>query len=260
MHTEEEQVVHEGTTLLSNPEIFHPTSNPAHIEFDLTEASARTRTKFNTQVNKHLQVRGYTNLRNIQEDRPMNAEERRNFPKDRLALRRKILQVRTALRNEEVAMSKKRCIKISQLVICILHLENRTSESVITQFVKVALDSVQDRADMKKTIETYMNTTVFGKTESAGQWTIALDLQGQPEKISLSNRQSRDVSDHLMEIASTCLANLELGRLADWIKALEFFNAFMSMLRARYEFDPERILKFQDCVDKFMDLWHKLTG
>ena len=63
-----------------------------------------------------------------------------------------------------------------------------------------------------------------------------------------------------MEIASTCLANLEIGRLADWIKALELFNAFMSMLCARYEFDLERILDFQGCVDNFMDLWHKLTG
>ena len=168
MHTEEEQVVHEGTTLLSNPEIFYVTSDPVHIEFDLTKASARTHKKTNPQVNKHLQVRGYTNLHSIQEDRHMDAEGRRNFLKDRLALCRKILQIQNAPQNEEMVVLKKRCIQISQLVICILHLENRTSESVITQFVKVALDLVQNRADMKKTIGTYMNTTVFGKTESAG--------------------------------------------------------------------------------------------
>ena len=38
------------------------------------------------------------------------------------------------------------------------------------------------------------------------------------------------------------------------------FNAFISMLRARYDFDLGRVLDFQFCVDNFMDLWHKLTG
>ena len=73
---------------------------------------------------------------------------------------------------------------------------------------------------MKKIIEMYMNSRVFGKTENAGQWSIPLDQQGQLEKISLTNRQARSVSDHLVEIAPTCLPNLDPDHQAEWTKAL----------------------------------------
>lgn len=67
-----------------------------------------------------------------------------------------------------------RCVEIHHLVCCILHLENRTAESVVYQALNVGINATPSGAQrdkLLKDIEDIMNKDAFKQ----GQWSIPME-------------------------------------------------------------------------------------
>lgn len=181
--------------------------------------------------------------------------------KRRLNLQRRIKQVRNRIEKEEAAKVS-RIVKLKDLVTCILHLENRTTECVIYHVLCAAFDGLSDdeKKAVKALIEKLLNETVFGNGESAGQWTVPY-ADGEVQKISLTNGEARAICERLPDVMESIHGHIEneVDR-DDWRECVNMFTSIMEELRSRENFEDERIRVLQNRIDNFMDKWHRLSG
>ena len=167
-----------------------------NIEFvPAGESELEERAAFGTLVMEELRLR--------QLSLSGNFEERRARLKEVLALEQTIkLMQRAVQRNSEGKEAA--LLLIKQVPPCIMHLENRIGEKIITMLIGYGAMRYQQRNTIStlkhyaKNIEEVVNTKILGTVHRPKQWKMTLSKDSKDiGPVSLSNKKTRRFMDNL---------------------------------------------------------------
>jgi hypothetical protein len=158
---------------------------------------------------------------------------------------------------------------ISQAIPCIMHLENRVGEKLITVLLAMAADRFQKRVKSRNlstrfanNIQHIVNTRILGTVTRPKQWKLPLSLTNDGVgKVSLSNAKTRLFMDNISELVDYTFSSPEDAELKQiWDKMLQDYNEAMKILRKRSEYTDEDIKTFQLKIDSFFTAYVELSG
>ena len=158
---------------------------------------------------------------------------------------------------------------ISQAIPCIMHLENRVGEKLITVLLAMAADRFQKRVKSRNlstrfanNIQHIVNTRILGTVTRPKQWKLPLSLTNDGAgKVSLSNAKTRLFMDNISELVDYTFSSPEDAELKQiWDKMLQDYNEAMKILRKRSEYTDEDIKTFQLKIDSFFTNYVELSG
>ena len=134
LHTEESPQVSTETKMKWGSNVQLPELDENHVLFHYWDKSDDIQEDFNDKVFDDLELRHYQS----DELSNMDAPSCLSLLKSRLFLRRRIKQTRNALKCEETKL-KLGCVLLDPIVMCLLHLENRTSEFITWHVINAGL-------------------------------------------------------------------------------------------------------------------------
>jgi len=153
---------------------------------------------------------------------------------------------------------------IEFLIPCILHLENRVGEKIISCIVKKGLDlyDLGAKEQFLGVLSRAFQTKVFGTESSPSQWKLRYSSEGGSlslEPIQLRNNNVRACLNSIDTIIEFSIINNEAisNKL---IVATSKYNEAMLLLRKHGELSDEEIESFQTLIDDFFEMWLDIFG
>jgi hypothetical protein len=154
---------------------------------------------------------------------------------------------------------------VELLIPCILHLENRVGEKMITIILRKALDDFCGRKEQfAEQMNTTFQTKVLGSEDSPSQWKIPFvkDPEGNRkiDHIQVRNNVARCIMGEMDTIIEDAWPsqNTELQR--DLIRAVSKYRAAMQILTRHSEHSDDDIEEFQTLIDDFFAQWVDIFG
>lgn len=100
-------------------------------------------------------------------------------------------------------------IRLEQALPCLLHLENRVSETIIEHLIKVGMqlrdgDPTSTR-NLIEGVERIINENIFGSVGCSSNWKLPLNADGTVGKVKLANWRARRVIENINDIIALCL-------------------------------------------------------
>ena len=148
---------------------------------------------------------------------------------------------------------------VELLIPCILHLENRVGEKIISIIIKKGTDlyDLGRKEDFIEQLSKTFQTQVFGTVESPSQWKLRYSKDGGHltlYAIQLRNNATRCCLDTIDVIIEQCVAHDETyrGRL---ILATMKYREALKLLLLHHELSDDEIENFQDLIDDFFEKW-----
>ena len=243
-HSEETDVVIEGTNFRNDPEDGMQFTDTHHLGCKLDDQDEDTIADFHDNISDSLELRGYKNNEMCQ----MSNEELRNLLSQCLHRRRKIKQVRNMLQLEEVKLQNG-CVPLDIIVICLLHLETRTSEKLVQEMVKAGLHLIEPckRETLLEQMEKVM------KEEGGVTYKFPFKKEEMEiNDVSFDNETARKVCGSLHLALPLCHERMEVSKQQEFIQALKMFNSMIAVLRERSHFSREKITLVQEQIDIFL--------
>ena len=261
-HVEEEPEVVRRSGLSSKPEIAFKEKLRNHIDYD-SGGNTTEENYFYSTVISDLKLRKHS----PSDLRSKSRAELKSLLRESHKVGRRLIQARNAIYIEEKARLT-RIVAVHKAILCILHLENQTSEKVVWCLLDAALASMPDtqsKENLVTEIESIMNKDVLVKKNgniknSQGQWKVPLGTGHQLQEVSFSNRYARRVVKNLNLLLPVCTGNMAAETQVKWKKSIELYKLSMEQVRSRNHFNEPRLLSFQKTVDDFADLWLDLNG
>ncbi len=154
---------------------------------------------------------------------------------------------------------------IELLIPCILHLENRVGEKIVTMILRKGLEicSVSSAVYLDR-LQAVFQKTVLGTEESPSHWKMRYS-KDDSGSISIEAIQERNsvvramiaAHQHIIQ-ATTPTEYMEFrGKL---LLACSNYQAAMNLLTVHRILDDEEQEEFQDLIDDFFDAWVGLFG
>jgi hypothetical protein len=221
-----------------------------HIDFDFSRASTQSCLQFRSLVANELKLRNRPVLPNI--------EANRIELKEYLMLeqRYKLLVDVTSEASLNDAM-----VKLHKAIPCLLHLENRISDAMITfllrRGIKLLEENNVDTQDLIVAVEAIFNEKYFGLPESPSNWKFPLESDGTMGEIKLSNWRARRVIENINALIDRCIPEAEKPK---WTEVFTAYKAVIKALQQKEDFSDPEIVEFQKKADTFFRKWIKLVG
>ena len=153
---------------------------------------------------------------------------------------------------------------VELLIPCILHLENRAGEKIITMILRKGLEiwSGPEKEYLKRIKHTFQ-TEVLGTATAPAHW--SLPYEGRKEEhIQIAHVSGRNEIVRVMitqihvKIAATMPGNTILsGKL---LTAVNKYSPAMSLLTQHRELSDEEMEEFQTDTDFFIENWVEIFG
>lgn len=204
-------------------------------------------------------------LRNM----PVNGTlaERRERLKQKLVVEEKLLLIKRAI--ERSAHGKDAALMlIKQAIICIMHLENRTGEKILTMLLSIGVELYLKRrvgANLNSyiaEIERIASRVILGTQWRPKQWKVPMKENGEElASISLSNTKTRSFMTEIQPLLDFIFQHPDDIHLRDeWHQLMLCYNEAMELLRKPTDFTDEEIEEFQSLIDSFYEKWIALVG
>jgi hypothetical protein len=98
---------------------------------------------------------------------------------------------------------------ISQAIPCIMHLENRVGEKLVTVLLAIAANKYQRHTNTRSLpqfanrVQNVVNTKILGSLTRLSQWKLHMRVKGdQVSKVSFSNKKTRLAIDNVAHLIS----------------------------------------------------------
>jgi hypothetical protein len=149
-------------------------------------------------------------------------------------------------------------ILIMQALPCIINLENRVGEKLITVLLALGAELFQRRRGVKsltqyaQSIQHVVNTRILGTAQRPKQWRLYLKKKDSILKVSLSNNKTRRYMDSIAALVDHIFQHPDddLKRQA-WHEMIRKYNRAMKILRKKGEYTDDDISEFQELIDDF---------
>jgi hypothetical protein len=175
----------QASEVIYNPTEVNRFGNRNNIEFvcNVEENDELDIMFFNTLVNKELRLRRLPVSGNL--------EQRRTRLKQQLMIEQKLSLIKEAISRTEEGKDAA-LILIKQAIICIMHLENRVGEKLITMLLSIGANKFQREHGAEtlvqyvKEMENLVQTRILGTRIRPKQWRLPLNDQRKEVTILLS--------------------------------------------------------------------------
>lgn len=154
---------------------------------------------------------------------------------------------------------------VELLIPCILHLENRVGEKMLTIILRKALDEYRGpKEDFLAHMNHTFKTKVLGSDQSPSQWKIPFTKDDNSnykiEHIQVRNNVACCIIHEMDTIIEEAwqLQNTEQQR--DLIAAITNYREAMKILLKHSEPSDEDIKDFQSLIDDFFEQWLNIFG
>ena len=204
---------------IGNNQIRSTRTDDCHIDFDYTSCSVTRRVAFIGLLKKELRLRN----QEIPSQQPASMHLQL---KELLVLedRYKVLKSVTEEQNLDRAM-----IKLEKAIPCLLHLENRISEAMLTHLLHKGLSiregNKQECNNLMRAVERCMNESFFGTPEAPSAWQFPVNDDNTMGEIKLANWRARRVIEHIEEIVIICVQQ------SDQVRWNDTFNLYRQMIK-----------------------------
>lgn len=194
-------------------------------------------------------------------------EERRTRLKDHLKVEQMLKLISQAIsrgqEGKEAAL-----MLIEQAIPCIMHLENRVGEKLITILLSLGAEKFQRQRGVKNlsrfaaNIQHIVNTRVLGSPNRPKQWKLPLcDAGDSVNKVSLSNKKTRLFMDNVICLVEYIFSAPEDAEMKEiWRQMIFDYRDAINILRKTQEYTDEDIEIFQDKIDSFFKAYVETSG
>jgi hypothetical protein len=159
-------------------------------------------------------------------------------------------------------------ILIIQAIPCIMHLENRVGEKLITVLLAMAAERFhQERGDRSLNqyainINHIVNTRILGTVVRPKQWKVPISDSGDSlVKMSLSSNKTRTFIDNLDYLVDHVFSNpIHEEQKQIWKQMLNNYREAIIILRQSEEYTDKDIKQFQTKIDDFYTTYVETLG
>lgn len=185
-------------------------------------------------------------------------EERRTRLKDHLKVEQQLKMIAQAIargqEGKEAAL-----MLIEQAIPCIMHLENRVGEKLITVLLAIGAERFQRQRGVKSlsrfanNIQHIVNTRILGSPNRPKQWRVPLNDAGDAvNKVSLSNKKTRLFIDNIIPLVEYIFQAPEDVEVREiWRSMIIDYRDALMILRQSSEYSDDEITDFQEKIDRF---------
>jgi hypothetical protein len=157
---------------------------------------------------------------------------------------------------------------IHQAIPCIMHLENRSGEKILTMLLSIGAEIYQRRRagasldGYVQEVQRIVQTVILGTEWRPKQWRAPMKEKGNEiGKVSLSNSTTRDFMSGVLPLVNYIFSHPEDIELRNkWIEAVTLYKSAIELLRKPTVFSDDKIEEFQVLVDDFYQNWVELVG
>jgi hypothetical protein len=228
-------------------------SDYRHIEFNATDASIGDKVKFKNLLMEELQLRGVVVARNC------HMEELRSQLSEYLMIEMRYKLLKEVL---EKASIEEAMIKLEKALPCLLHLENRISDHILTLLLRVSLNILEgDKGASEnfiKAIEDLVNESYFGHPGCRSNWKFPINDDGSMGEVKFANWRARRVIEHFDQLVDVCVTDED--EQVKWKSAGGIYRRTIQALQQKTNFTDANIDAFQDMADDFFKQWTDLVG
>jgi hypothetical protein len=183
-------------------------TDPYHVEFEGRSVQSR-------EIHRKLMLNEYS-MRNIVPDSTISAELRIQLTEILLIENTYSVLCKVLAANSlEEAM-----IKLEKAIPCLLHLENRCSEAIISRLVHRGWELREESSEAIKqyilSVERIMNEQFFGSPECKSSWKFPIEDDGTMGDFKFANWRARRIVNNYNDLVEICLPgeNLSEERIA----------------------------------------------
>jgi hypothetical protein len=260
-HGKRYQDIISRSRLLTNHMQGNKESDELHIDFVVPPMDDEKQKQYANFIARECIIRG------LRIDARDNFEVWRSMLRESVALEKYICFLEHIRKWNEGGHDKVPLIEVLELLIpCILHLENRVGEKLITAILRKALD-LQDLASKEEFIQELqrtLQTKIFGTENAPSQWKLRYDKEAGTGTISLESIQLRNNAarscvnsiDQIIEVAFQ--NNNDFGNKV--LKGCTKYQDAMKLLTSHRELSVEEIEHFQFLIDDFYEIWIEVFG
>jgi len=179
-------------------------------------------------------------------------------------------------------------VKLEKAIPCLLHLENRSSEAIISRLVHRGWELREDSPEAIKqfiaSVETLINERLFGSTECKSSWKFPLEDDGTMGDFKFANWRARRIMLHYNDLIEICLPDNEraeernswssvatLYRDCIMVCVFYLFSLYAYLFKFLianskvllfyyFDFSDAQIDAFQNIADDFFAAWLGLLG
>jgi len=214
---------------------------------------------FSQLLNAELRLRGLS-LSGTREDR-------RNRLKARLKVEQQLSIISQAV--ERGVIGKEAALMlIEQAIPCIMHLENRVGEKLITVLLAMGAERFQRQRGTKSlkryvsSIQHLVNNRILGSIARPKQWKVPLNEAGDSvNKVTFSNQKTRLFVDNIFDLIDYIFLRDEDAELRNiWRKMITDYRDALIILRQREEYTDQDIETFQAKMDDFFVAYVEKSG
>jgi hypothetical protein len=154
---------------------------------------------------------------------------------------------------------------VELLIPCILHLENRIGEKMITIILRKALNDFSGRKDdFISHMNAVFRTKVLGTEDCPSQWRIPVSKDSE-ENFKIVHMQIRNnVARSILNKMDTIIEQAWLLQDTNWhrelISAVTKYREAMKILMRHSEPNDDDIEEFQSLIDDFYEKWIEIFG
>jgi hypothetical protein len=195
-----------------------------------------------------------------------SVEEWHEILRDCVKLERKLQFLITLRQWHQEGIDKVPLVLIIELLIpCILHLENRVGEKIISMIIWLGLEKCnQPTISFISKLQDVFRTEVLGSHEAPSQWKMSYkknaDGSIQLDPIQEHNQVVRCMIQHIEHIINGALPEMERELKAKLILACSKYSEAITILTAHRALTEDEMEQFQDLIDDFFETWVELFG
>jgi hypothetical protein len=152
---------------------------------------------------------------------------------------------------------------VELLIPCILHLENRIAEKIVTIILRKGLDNYPGQKEAYiGIIQDVFRKQILGTEECPSQWRVYHDKDSNGnitiDPVSFRNNVGRSILSKI-DVLLEATIQRESDR-ATLVIALTKYREAMALLTVHRELTEEEVDMFQDLVDDFFEKWLQIFG
>jgi glutamine amidotransferase PdxT len=147
-------------------------------------------------------------------------------------------------------------VEVVKLIIpCILHLENRVGEKIVTSILRHALDDFRGRKDdFIEKMNDVFKRKLFGSDVSPSQWKLPVTKEAKQIKIDhvqVRNNVARCIVKNIDVIIEAARPPERIDLQMELIGAISKYRSAMELLTLHRELTEVECDQFQELIDEF---------
>jgi len=156
-------------------------------------------------------------------------------------------------------------VEVVKLIIpCILHLENRVGEKIVTSILRHALDDFRGRKDdFIEKMNDVFKRKLFGSDVSPSQWKLPVTKEAKQIKIDhvqVRNNVARCIVKNIDIIIEAACPPERIDLQMELFVAISKYRSAMELLTLHRELTEVECDQFQELIDEFYEKWINIFG